>query len=336
VTIVDIARRAGVSTGAVSYALNGKPGVSESTRAHILEVAAELDWVPDSAARTLSQGRTDTVGLVLGRDPRFLASESFFMEFIAGLEIALAEHHQGLLVQLESDLESELATYRRWRSAQRVDGVILVDLRENDRRVELVQRIGLAAVAVGDPSLSNGLTTVWTDDARGVRDAVQFLHGLGHRAIARIGGSTEMAHVPIRDLAFVDECERLGIAHRVLHGDFGVELAERLTGELLDAPANPYTAVLYDSGLTAVTGLRIAQGRGVAVPEELNILGWDDSILSTVTAPAISVMSYDVVAYGERVGRVFNGLLAGEPPAAHLLGAPTLHERGSTWVRPAG
>src|SRR5688572_26174624 len=88
VTIVDIAKRAGVSTSAVSYALNHKPGVSPETRAHILQIAEELDWVPDSAARTLSQGRTDTVGLVLGRDPRLLANESFFMEFIAGLEIA--------------------------------------------------------------------------------------------------------------------------------------------------------------------------------------------------------------------------------------------------------
>lgn len=334
VTIVDIARRAGVSTSAVSYALNGKPGVSPATREHIMAIAAELDWVPDAAARNLSQGRSNTVGLVLTRDPRHLANESFFMEFIAGVEISLAEHHQGLLLQLEPDIESELATYRRWKSSNQVDGVLLVDLQRDDPRIELVQRIGLPAVAVGDPSLSGGLMTVWTDDASGVREAVRFLYDLGHRAIARIGGSTRFAHVPIRDAAFADECARLGVQHRSLEGDFGIELAEKLTEDLLDNPDNPYTAILYDSGLTAVTGLRVAQARGIRVPEELNIVGWDDSIMCTVTDPPISVMSYDVVSYGEHVGRIFNTLLASDPPTAHLEGAPRLHERGSTWLRP--
>ena len=334
VTIVDIAQRAGVSTSAVSYALNGKPGVSPATRQHILAIAAELEWVPDAAARTLSQGRTDTVGLVLSRDPRFLANESFFMEFIAGVEIALAEHQQGLLVQLVPDRDAEMAIYRRWKSQQRVDGVLLVDLERDDPRIELVQRIGLPTVAVGDPSLSGGLPTVWTDDASGVREAVRFLYDLGHRAIARIGGDPEFAHVPIREMAFVDECTRLGVIHSSLAGDFGIEKAERLTEQLLDDANSPYTAILYDSGLTAVTGLRVVQARGIRVPEQLNIVGWDDSIMCTVTDPPISVMSYDVVSYGEHVGRVFNGILQGDLPAAHLEGTPVLHERGSTWTRP--
>jgi DNA-binding LacI/PurR family transcriptional regulator len=333
VTIVDIARRAGVSTSAVSYALNDKPGVSPATREHILAIATELEWVPDAAARTLSQGRTDTVGLVLSRDPRFLANESFFMEFIAGVEIALAEHQQGLLVQLVSDRDAEMAIYRRWKSEQRVDGVILVDLERDDPRIELVRRIGLPTVAVGDPSLSGGLATVWTDDASGVREAIRFLYDLGHRAIARIGGDPEFAHVAIREAAFVDECMRLGVTHASLAGDFGIEKAELLTEQLLDDVKSPYTAILYDSGLTAVTGLRVAQSRGIRVPEQLNIVGWDDSIMCTVTDPPISVMSYDVVSYGEHVGRVFNGILRGDAAAAHLEGAPVLQERGSTWVR---
>jgi DNA-binding LacI/PurR family transcriptional regulator len=334
VTIVDIAQRAGVSTSAVSYALNDKPGVSPATREHILAIAAELEWVPDAAARTLSQGRTDTVGLVLSRDPRFLANESFFMEFIAGVEIALAEYQQGLLVQLVRDRDAEMAIYRQWKSAKRVDGVILVDLEADDPRTELVQRIGLPSVAVGDPSLSGGLPTVWTDDASGVREAVRFLYDLGHRAIARIGGNPEFAHVAIRDTAFVDECLRLGLIYVSLAGDFGIERAEQLTEELLDDPDSPYTAILYDSGLTAVTGLRAAQARGIRVPEQLNIVGWDDSIMCTVTDPPISVMSYDVVSYGEHVGRVFNRVLQGDAWAAHLEGTPVLHERGSTWSRP--
>ena len=84
-TISDIARLAGVSKGAVSYALNNRPGVSESTRARVLRIADELGWVPNSTARALSGQRADTVGLALSRSPRSLAVEPFFLDFLAGL-----------------------------------------------------------------------------------------------------------------------------------------------------------------------------------------------------------------------------------------------------------
>ena len=327
-TISDIARRAGVSTSAVSYALNGKPGVSESTRAHILEIAASLDFAPTAAARMLSQGRSDTVGLVLRRDPRFLANESFFMQLIAGLEIGLAEQGRGLLLQLAKDRESEIATYRRWTSEQRVDGVVLVDFESDDPRVDVVRSIGLPAVAIADPSLTGDLATAWTDDAAGVRDAVRHLHALGHRAIARIAGGAHFAHVRIRDEAFSTECDRLGVRHAIRHGDFGVALAEQHTRDLL--AAGGYSAFVFDSGLTAVNGLRVARSLGVDVPSALSVVGWDDSMLTQVTDPPISVMSYDVVQYGTEAARLLGAVLAGEPPHARLGGTPTLHERGTT------
>ncbi|WP_345750882.1 LacI family DNA-binding transcriptional regulator [Microbacterium rhizophilus] len=329
-TISDIAQRAGVSTSAVSYALNDKPGVSPRTREHILAIASELEFAPAAAARMLSQGRTDTVGLILRRDPRFLANESFFMELIAGLEIGLAEQRRGLLLQLAPDRAAESSMYRQWKAAQRVDAVLLVDFERDDPRVELVRRIGLPAVAIGDPSLTGGLTTAWTDDATGIRNAVRHLHGLGHRSVARVAGGPHFAHVHIRDEAFAAECARLELRHRIVHGDFGVTLAERHTHELLDDAESGYTAIVYDSGLTAVTGLKTARARGVHVPLDLSIIGWDDSLLTTVTDPPISVMSYDVVEYGDAAARLLHGLLGGTLPAAHLAGTPTLHERGTT------
>ena len=90
VTIRDIAERAGVSKGAVSYALNGRPGVSDDTRERIISIANELGWYPNRAARALSAARAEACGLVLARPARTLALEPFFMEFIAGVEAELA------------------------------------------------------------------------------------------------------------------------------------------------------------------------------------------------------------------------------------------------------
>ena len=90
ITIKDIAERAGVSKGAVSYALNGRPGVSDDTRDRIVAIANELGWYPNRAARALSAARADACGLVLARPARTIALEPFFMEFIAGVESELA------------------------------------------------------------------------------------------------------------------------------------------------------------------------------------------------------------------------------------------------------
>ena len=109
VTIRDIAERAGVSKGAVSYALNDRPGLSDATRARILAIAEELGWYPNSAARALSAARANACGLVLARPVRTRAVEPFFSEFIAGVESELSARSIALTIQLAEDIEAELA-----------------------------------------------------------------------------------------------------------------------------------------------------------------------------------------------------------------------------------
>ncbi|MFC7625992.1 LacI family DNA-binding transcriptional regulator [Microlunatus sp. GCM10028923] len=108
-TISDVARRAGVSIAAVSSALNGGHHVSDATRARIELVAAELGWAPASAARSLAGARTDTIGLMLQRDPESIGVESFHMQFLAGIERELSSRSYGLLLQIASTQGDALA-----------------------------------------------------------------------------------------------------------------------------------------------------------------------------------------------------------------------------------
>src|SRR6478735_2716248 len=111
VTIADIAQHAGVSKGAVSYALNGQPGVSADTRARILAIANELGWYPNRAARALSASRADACGLVIARPARMLALEPFFMEFVSGVEAELSARSVALTIQLAHDPAEEIVIY---------------------------------------------------------------------------------------------------------------------------------------------------------------------------------------------------------------------------------
>src|SRR3954463_3141134 len=141
VTIADIAARAGVSKGAVSYALNGRPGLSEATRARILAIADERGWYQNRAPRALAAARADACALVLARPAKILGLEPFFMDFISGVEAELAARSKALTLQLGRAVGEEVAVYRRWWSERRVDGVLMVDPRVEDPRVDALVEI---------------------------------------------------------------------------------------------------------------------------------------------------------------------------------------------------
>lgn len=329
VTISDIAERAGVSIGAVSFALNGRKGVSEETRARVIRVADELGWAPSNAARSLAEAKTETFGIVLARDPHNLGVESFYMEFFAGLEIELSKRGYGLLLQVVPTPDDALATLRKWVRTRRVDGVVLTDLVRDDPRVALVASSGLPVVAVGDPSVAPGLTSVWTDDAAPMREAVRHLAELGHRRITRISGLDDLAHTRIRDDAFRDETARRGIESHVLATDYTPEQGARATREALTASERP-TALVYDNDITAVAGLAVAMELGLRIPSDLSVVAWDDSVLCEHTFPKLTALSHDVVAFGSHVARRLFDVVAGAEPAAFLDSTPSLVIRAST------
>ncbi|MFJ6482802.1 MULTISPECIES: LacI family DNA-binding transcriptional regulator [unclassified Streptomyces] len=155
-TIKDIARQAGVSESAVSFALNGRPGVSQDTRARIRRVAEELGWQPNSAARALSGERSGAVGLVLARPAHTLGVESFFLQLVSGIQEVLSAARTALLFQVVEDIDAECAVYRRWWAERRVDGVLVVDPRTSDPRPALLEGLALPAVTIGEALFPDG------------------------------------------------------------------------------------------------------------------------------------------------------------------------------------
>ncbi|MPY40836.1 LacI family transcriptional regulator, partial [Streptomyces phyllanthi] len=212
VTIKDVAARAGVSKGAVSLAFNHKPGLSDATRDRIFTAARELGWAPNLTARSLSSQRVDVVGLAICRPARLLGLEPFYMEFVSGVESVLTERSCSLLLRLVRNLEEEVGLQDAWWRGKQVSGSILVDFRADDPRVAAVERLGMPVVAVGHPSLTGGLTSVWTDDATAVTEAVRYLAALGHRRIARVGGAAAFGHTSIRTAAFDEAARALTLA----------------------------------------------------------------------------------------------------------------------------
>lgn len=328
-TIADIASRAGVTKAAVSFALNGQPGVSAVTRERILAIARELGFQPSSAARALSDGRAGAFGLVIDRPPRTLGIEPFFMQLIAGIQLELSGGHTALLFTMAEDQAAEIELYRTWWAQRRVDGVFLVDLQVRDRRVPVLRELRLPTIVFGSPRGTGSLPAVWQDDLAGTTMVVNYLAGLGHHRIARVGGPSRYWHTKLRTDAFTEVTRQTGLEAASVESDYTGEHGADATRELLLSPRRP-TAILYDNDLMALAGLSAAQQLGVDVPAELSIVAWDDSPLCSLVHPSITALSRDIAAAGAEGARRLALLAHGSEVGDFAEPPPVLTERAST------
>ncbi|UGY93981.1 LacI family DNA-binding transcriptional regulator [Streptomyces gobiensis] len=333
-TIKDIARQAGVSKSAVSFALNGRPGVSPGTRDRVHRVAEQLGWRPSSAARALSGERTGALGLVLARPARTLGVESFFLRLVSGIQEALGARQTALLFQVVEDLDAECELYRRWWAERRVDGVLVVDPRLADPRPELLTELGLPAVVIGgtDTETAPGLSTVWADDTEAMASVIDHLHRLGHRRIVHVAGLPGLAHTERRIRCLRTEAERRGLDPgevRSVTTDYSDAEGAEATRRLLDQDTPP-TAIVYDNDVMAVAGLATALERSVPVPGDLSIVAWDDSALCRVTHPGLTALVRDTAAFGRLAAQELLALLDGSPARSVQSDLPRLAPRDST------
>ncbi|WP_433183060.1 LacI family DNA-binding transcriptional regulator [Actinoallomurus sp. CA-150999] len=333
-TIADVAAHAGVSVGAVSFALNGRPGVGEETRQRILDTARELGWQPSHGARSLSTSRAFALGLVLARAPESIGSDPFFPAFIGGVEAVLAPRGQSLVLQVVPDAEAEIAGYRRLGGEGRVDGVFLTDLRCSDPRLSLLTEIGLPAVTLNRPDIESGFPAICLDDRPGIATAVGHLVGLGHTRIAHVAGPTELLHGRGRHEAWTAALDEAGLAPGpVVESDFTAAGGAAATRELLDLAERP-TAIVYANDLMAVAGMAVAHERGYVVPNDLSITGFDDMELSAHVHPALTTVRTDPFGWGRAAARVLLDLVEGRDPGDEDVAPGALVIRYSTGSAP--
>jgi DNA-binding LacI/PurR family transcriptional regulator len=325
-TIADVAARAGVSSAAVSFAMNGRPGVGEETRRRILDAAAELGWRPSAHARALTEARARAIGLVLARPVEQLEVDPFFVRFLAGVERTLARTDHALVLRVMDEVD--LDAYARFAAAGRVDGFLLTDPELDDPRFELLAAAGLPVVVAGHPASECPFPFVETEHARGIAAVVEHLAGLGHREVAFVGGSARYEHVQVRVRVWRETLAASGLEPGpVAHAEPADPSGVGATGRVLDAGP---TAVVYGSDVIATAGLAVARERGISVPAELSITGFDDSPLAALASPPLTSVRVDYAGFGEAAAAALLAVIAEEPPPPFRPAPPELVVRAST------
>jgi DNA-binding LacI/PurR family transcriptional regulator len=207
--------------------------------------------------------------------------------------------------------------------------VFVVDVRHDDPRLEALHAMGLPAVVIGGPLEKALIPAVWHDEASAVVEAVRYLAALGHRRIARVAGLSHFVHTDERTRAFRESMQELGLEGEIVATDYTPESGARATRRLLSSPEAP-TAIIFDSDLLAVTGLGVAQQMGFIVPDDLSLIGWDDSLISRVVHPPLTAITRDIEAYGATAARHLLDVIDGTSGDDVEVARGELTPRGST------
>jgi DNA-binding LacI/PurR family transcriptional regulator len=328
-TMADIARQAGVSRVAVSYALNGRPGVSSEVREEILRIARELGFSANGAAQALHGAVAEAVGLTMRRPDGAFQVEVFRRELISGIQVELSTAGFGLALQFVRGVDEEIAVYQRWAGERRVAGVLVCDLAVPDTRIPVLAKLSVPTVVIGGPLTHKKIASIWSDTATPVHETVGYLATLGHQRITRIAGPDGLVHTVARTAAFRKACQESGVDGRVLTADYTGEAGAQVTRRMLSTASRP-TAIIYDNDVMAVAGLGVAMEMGVAVPGELSIVALEDSPLCQVVRPALTVVKRDITGYGANAARLLLESIAGLEPRSVLDHTARLVVRAST------
>lgn len=336
-TIADVAALAGVSRAAVSKVFNGTGHISVATTTRIQETAKKLDWTPNTAAVALRRSRSKAVGLVLNRPAEFEIGTSWWMR-ISGLESVLAPKGYGLLLYLiDRNPDHEAAVYRTLAQERRVDAVILTDSRFGDGRFALMRSLGLPAVLIGTPAGGDSVPYVDTDPAgAGVEDAIDHLLAFGHTKIGYIGGPDDRVQARARRVMFEECMAKAGLRPAAcISADYNPETAAKRTAELLDgSPAQP-TAIIYGSDPMAIAGMKVARSKGLVVPRDISIVGFDGLPAGAWLEPSLTTVQRDAEQRGRAVATKILEILGETVEEKHDIGAPYLVIRDSTGLAPA-
>jgi LacI family transcriptional regulator len=295
-TIREVASAAGVSIATVSRVLNGRPDVAPATREAVLRAVRDQRFSTNRSARALSGGRTGLVGITLP-----LIEAAYFANILSGAAEALHEQDMHVILSPTHHLHDRAVTLLDRLVHGTTDGAILMLPEETGEELMALRRLGYPFVVVDprDP-LDEGVPAVSAANALGGRAATQHLLSLGHRRIGAITGVPEWVASAERLTGYRAALASVGVMPDpalVLECDWTIEGGEAAAPTLLDL-ADPPTAIFAFNDNMAVGVLRAASARGLRVPDDLSVVGFDDSEPAKIVTPPLTTVRQPLAEMG--------------------------------------
>lgn len=322
ITIVDVAKRAGVTVSTVSYTLSGKRPVSEQARARVLQAIEELHYEPHALGQALRSKRTHTIGILYPAASAGLSSLQ--LEFIEGASVVTTERNYGLYLWSGHDQDQDVLQMIKRGF---IEGVILMEIRVKDPRIALMKERGYPFVMIGhgsDNSPENeGTSFVDLDFVAALRNSVEHLAELGHQDIAFLNISIAMqrgaAYAISATQSFEQHCARLGLQGQTYPCPPDPQKGYELVRAILEEKPT-LTGIITINSWIVGSILRAVQERGLRIPEDFSVVTMLPSHLAEMIHPAMTSIDFPY----KEIGRTAAEMLIRQLEEPHVLPTQTL------------
>ena len=285
--ILEVARRSGVSTATVSRVLNSSNKVREETAERVRKAIRELQYRPNTSARSLRSGRSNLFGLLVSdiRNP-------FFPDLIEHFEYLAGQHGIDVTFVNTGYSEERFDNGVRRLLERGVDGIAILTSEVSKAAVTMIKEAGTPVVFLNQPGVKSQFQNIVVDYVNAFRDAIEHLRMLGHQRIGFVAGPPNLSSAVRRRDAFLsalDQCRLKLDTDCLFEGDHKLT-GGRYAAERIFAMTKPPTAVICSNDMTAVGVLQVARLQGRNIPEELSLVGFDDLLLTEVVLPALTTL----------------------------------------------
>ncbi len=309
-TIRDVAKRAGVSTMTVSRVVNRSGYISQETRKRVETAIAELDYVPNTLARSLRSKQTKTLALVLTD-----ITNPFFTTLARGVEDAASDRGFNVIFCNTDESETEQETYLTVLVQKRVDGVLLVPARSSDEPISYLQEHAVPVVVLDRRVPTCQVDSVRCESELGAYDLVRLLLGLGHRRIAALIGPEGVSTAADRLAGYRRALVGAGLESEelVFRGEYTQDGGRQMAQQALDIVPCP-TAVFASNNFIAIGAYCALRDAGLRVPDDMALVAFDDLPPALVMEPFLTVVAQPAYEMGRRATDLLLARLAGEGP----------------------
>lgn len=303
VSMKDISIACGVSVATVSKALNDHSDISEETKEHIRQVAKEMGYFPNSAAKALKTNRTHNIGVLFVDDAQSGLTHDYFSYVLDSFKRTAEQQGYDITFINCCKTRENRMSYLEHARYRGFDGVVIACIDFNDPEVDELVKSDIPVVTIDH--LFNNRISVISDNVKGMKDLLTYVYQKGHRRIAYIHGA-DSAVTQSRLSSFYKTAEELGIempdeyvkeaAYRSTRGSY-----ER-TQELLDLP-NPPTCILYPDDFASFGGVNAIKERGLNIPEDISVAGYDGIRIGRHIEPQLTTLRQDTEQIGAKAAQ---------------------------------